>query len=552
MCKQSILSVRSKPSETRIIGTKFTNNPNMELQHMNEQVGLDQQIDQWVGNATGWFVDFIFYQFPIGDVSIPWVLIPLILGAAYFTLYFSLPGFRLFGVAINTVRGAYEKASLMPADLNVSGGDQPDTIREEGHDGEVNHFQALTAALSATVGLGNIAGVAVAIAVGGPGATFWMILAGILGMSSKFVECTLGVKFRDIGPDGRVYGGPMQYLRKGLALQGMPRMGKILAAVFAVMCIGGSFGGGNMFQANQAAAIFINKFAIEASYAGTLFGLVMAGLVAIVIIGGIQRIAVVTEKIVPFMAALYVGAALIILVSHFDQVPDAISQIFNGAFTGAGITGGILGVVIQGFRRAAFSNEAGVGSSAIAHSAVKTKHPASEGVVALLEPFIDTVVICTMTAIVIVLFNMNGAFEYGSTGAGGGVYVAQIGAELSGVDLTSYAFDREITNFSYVLMIAVILFAFSTMISWSYYGLQAWLYLFGRSKTQELVYKVLFCTFVVVGAAAQLNSVLNFSDAMIFAMMVPNMIGLVLLVRYVKHELDQYLQAIGHRRTTKG
>ena len=379
-----------------------------------------------------------------------------------------------------------------------------------------------------------------------------MILAGILGMSSKFVECTLGVKFRDIGPDGRVYGGPMQYLRKGLALQGMPRMGKILAAVFAVMCIGGSFGGGNMFQANQAAAIFINKFAIEASYAGTLFGLVMAGLVAIVIIGGIQRIAVVTEKIVPFMAALYVGAALIIVVSHFDQVPDAISQIFNGAFTGAGITGGILGVVIQGFRRAAFSNEAGVGSSAIAHSAVKTKHPASEGVVALLEPFIDTVVICTMTAIVIVLFNMNGAFEYGSTGAGGGVYVAQIGAELSGVDLTSYAFDREITNFSYVLMIAVILFAFSTMISWSYYGLQAWLYLFGRSKTQELVYKVLFCTFVVVGAAAQLNSVLNFSDAMIFAMMVPNMIGLVLLVRYVKHELDQYLQAIGHRRTTNG
>jgi AGCS family alanine or glycine:cation symporter len=277
----------------------------------------------------------------------------------------------------------------------------------------------------------------------------------------------------------------------------------------------------------------------------------MAGLVAIVIIGGIQRIAVVTEKIVPFMAALYVGAALIIVVSHFDQVPDAIGQIFNGAFTGAGITGGILGVVIQGFRRAAFSNEAGVGSAAIAHSAVKTKHPASEGVVALLEPFIDTVVICTMTAIVIVLFNMNGAFVYGSTGAGG-VYVAQIGAELSGVDLTSYAFDQEINNFSYVLMIAVILFAFSTMISWSYYGLQAWLYLFGRSKTQELVYKVLFCTFVVVGAAAQLNSVLNFSDAMIFAMMVPNMIGLVLLVRYVKHELDQYLQAIGHRRTTKG
>lgn len=545
-------TVLRKPPETRIIGTKFTNIPNMDTQHMNEQVGLDQQIDQWVGNATGWFVDFIFYQFPVADVSIPWVLVPLLAGAAYFTVYFRLPGVRLMKVAINTVRGKYEEVTVLPTAVNVIEDDQPDTIRQEGHHGEVNHFQALTAALSATVGLGNIAGVAVAIAVGGPGATFWMILAGILGMSSKFVECTLGVKFRDIGPDGRVYGGPMQYLRKGLALQGMPRLGKILAVIFAVMCIGGSFGGGNMFQANQAAAIFISKFNIQASYAGTVFGLIMAGLVGVVIIGGIQRIAVVTEKIVPFMAALYVGAALVIVFSHIDQLPAAIGQIFDGAFTGTGIAGGILGVVIQGFRRAAFSNEAGVGSSAIAHSAVKTKQPASEGVVALLEPFIDTVVICTMTAIVIVLFNMNGAFEYGSTGAGGGVYVAQLGTELSGVDLTSYAFDQEIANFSYVLMVAVLLFAFSTMISWSYYGLQAWLYLFGRSKTQEMLYKVLFCTFVVVGAAAQLNSVLNFSDAMIFAMMVPNMIGLILLVRYVKHELNRYLDAIGYRRMTNG
>lgn len=514
---------------------------------MPESVGLDQQIDQWFGNASGWFVDIIFYQFDIAGVQVPWVLFPLILGALYFTVYFRVPGVRLFRVAINTVRGKYERVVELPADLNIVDGAEPDTIRQEGSEGEVNHFQALTAALSATVGLGNIAGVAVAIAVGGPGATFWMILAGLIGMSSKFVECTLGVKFRDVGADGKVYGGPMHYLSKGLASLGKPLTGRILAGVFAIMCIGGSFGGGNMFQSNQAAAIFINGMGIESGYAGTIFGLVMAILVAIVIIGGIKRIAQVTEKIVPFMAVLYVGAALIIIWMHIEQVPAAFGAIMEGAFTPIGIGGGMLGVLIQGFRRAAFSNEAGIGSAAIAHSAVKTRHPASEGVVALLEPFIDTVIICTMTAIVIILFNMNGDFTYGLQGAGGGVFVPALGQELSGVDLTAYAFEREIPNFSYVLMVAVVLFAFSTMISWSYYGLQSWMYLFGRTKTQEILYKVLFCIFVVVGAAAQLNSVLNFSDAMIFAMMVPNMIGIVLLVRYVRDELNRYLTDIRTR-----
>ncbi|MCB0783673.1 MAG: alanine:cation symporter family protein, partial [Flavobacteriales bacterium] len=265
-----------------------------------QEAGLDERIDQAFGRATGWFVDFIFYQFDIAGVPVFWVLFPLILGATFFTIYFRVPGVRLFRVAVNTVRGKYEKVGELPADLNIVEGDQPDTIRVEGSEGEVNHFQALTAALSATVGLGNIAGVAVAVVVGGPGATFWMILAGLLGMSSKFVECTLGVSFREVDKDGRVYGGPMYYLSKGLAGRNLAGLGKVLAALFAIMCIGGSFGGGNMFQSNQAAAIFLNSFGIESGYGGTVFGLIMAVLVGIVILGGIKRIATVTEKIVPF------------------------------------------------------------------------------------------------------------------------------------------------------------------------------------------------------------------------------------------------------------
>lgn len=506
-----------------------------------ESAGLDKKIDELFGQATGWFVRFIFYQFDIAGVSVPWVLFPLILGAVFFTFYFRFPGIRLFRVAINTVRGKYEQPSLMKADINNINGDEPDTIRIEGKDGEVNHFQALTAALSATVGLGNIAGVAVAVAIGGPGATFWMILAGILGMSSKFVECTLGVTYREIDSTGKVYGGPMYYLSKGLEKKGMKRLGKILAALFAVMCIGGSFGGGNMFQANQAASIFISSIGIQSDFAGTGFGIVLALIVAVVIIGGIKRIATVTEKVVPFMAFIYCGAALIIIAMNLSDVPAAISAIVSGAFSPVAIGGGVLGVLIQGFKRAAFSNEAGIGSAAIAHSAVKTRLPASEGVVALLEPFIDTVVICTMTAVVIVLFNVDGAFQYGS----GTVTLQATGAQLTGVGLTAYIFEDAIPHFSIVLTIAVILFAFSTMISWSYYGLQSWTYLFGKTQRNENIYKILFCIFVVIGAASQMNNVLDFSDAMIFAMMVPNMVGLFILLPVVKEKLSEFLKNIG-------
>ncbi|MGB1217609.1 MAG: alanine/glycine:cation symporter family protein, partial [Saprospiraceae bacterium] len=425
--------------------------------------------------------------------------IVLLVGALFFTIYFGFINITKFKLAIDTVRGKYDAPKINTSNVHDVDGDNPDTIRVEGaEEGEVTHFQALTAALSATVGLGNIAGVAIAIALGGPGATFWMVIGGLLGMSSKFAECTLGVKYREIGPDGTVYGGPMYYLSKGLKEKGMGGLGKIFAIFFAVMCVGGSFGGGNMFQANQAASQFLNTFGMESGMARVIFGVIVAILVAIVIIGGIKRIGSVTEKVVPFMAGIYVLAALIILGAYFTDIPAAFSLIFTGAFAPSAIAGGIIGVLIQGFKRAAFSNEAGVGSAAIAHSAVKTKYPASEGIVALLEPFIDTVVICTMTALVIIVT---------------GNYLNPEG--LNGVDLTSQAFNGTIPGFKYVLTIAVVLFAFSSMLSWSYYGLQAWKYLFGRSKIADIVYKVIFCLFVVIGAAATLDAVIKFSDAMI-------------------------------------
>ena len=401
----------------------------------------------------------------------------------------------------------------------------------------------MATAVSGTVGLGNIAMVAVAISIGGPGATFWMILAGLLGMSSKFVECTLGVKYRDIDENGNVYGGPMYYLSRGLQENGIKRLGKFLAIVFAILCVGASFGGGNAFQTNQAAAQIVSRFGIEGSASGSIIGLVFAIFVGIVIIGGIKRIAKVTEKIVPFMAVLYVAAALFIILSNFSYVDDAFSLIFSEAFTPrATITGGFIGVMIQGFRRAAFSNEAGAGSAAIAHSAVNTKFAASEGLVGLLEPFIDTVVICTMTAIVIIMFNVDGAFVYGDV-VNGQALMAD-GSRTGGVNLTSMAFDNAIPGSSYVLAIAVVLFAFSTILSWSYYGLQSWKYLFGRSKLTDLTYKIIFLVFTVLGAAVTLDAVIKFSDAMILALVFPNMIGLLLLYPKVRSEMNRYLKAI--------
>jgi len=495
---------------------------------------LDQRIDASFGNATSWFTDAILAEIPItGNIGIPWVLIVLISGAVYFSIYFKLINFKGFFTAINVVRGKYDHI-----DAHEEQSDILETIKIEGTTGEVSHFQALTAALSATVGLGNIAGVAIALSIGGAGATFWMILVGFLGMASKFVECTLGVKYREIAEDGTVYGGPMYYLKNGLKGLGFSRFGKALSVIFAIMCVGGSFGGGNMFQVNQAFKLFEYVTGGEESFIygqGWIFGLVMAVFAGIVIIGGIKKIAKVTDKVVPIMVLVYVLAVVTILVMNYTEIPNALYQIFDGAFNPTGVAGGFVGVMIQGFRRGAFSNEAGIGSSSIAHSAVKTNYAASEGLVALLEPFIDTIIVCTMTALALIIT--------GQITAGNQISFEQ------GAILTSKALESGISWFPYLLTVAVILFAFSSMISWSYYGFQAWSYLFGRAKRTGNIYKIIFCLFTVIGAAATLNSVVDFSDAMVFAMMVPNMIGLVLLAPKVIKELKRYKLAIQAKKS---
>ncbi|MDY0781048.1 alanine/glycine:cation symporter family protein [Tenacibaculum sp. IB213877] len=539
-----------------------------------QEKGIDQKIDEWFKPFSDFFSNVIFFQI----AGTPFVLILLVVSAAFFTIYFGFPNIRHFWTAINVVRGKYEDiekhgAKLLygeggiaqgvdmnevddieehienieeiHSDLEIDG-DIKDTIRDESSDGEVSHFQALATAVSGTVGNGNIAGVALAIALGGPGATFWMIVCGLLGMSTKFVECTLGVHYRDVGEDGTVYGGPMYYLSKGLKEKGYGMLGKVAAVLFAVFCIGGSFGGGNAAQSNQATVVIKELFGWQSTSAGAIVGLVLAVLVGIIIIGGIKRIASVTEKVVPFMAVLYIVACLYIIFANFSLIDDAVSLIVTEAFNPKAIgVGGVIGVLLVGFKRAAFSNEAGAGSASIAHSAVKTKYSASEGLVALLEPFIDTVVICTMTALVIIIFNFGGEFNYGGDGSGA-VFID--GVAYEGAGITSKAFAKYIPYSNVFLTIAVVLFAVSTMISWSYYGLQSWKFLFGRGKKADLTYKLLFLTFVVIGAAASMKSIWDFSDAMIFAMVFPNMVGLYLLMPVVKKQLKRYLEAINLKK----
>ena len=515
--------------------------------------GFDDKIDAAFAPIATWWEGLVLTKIPgvqLAGNDVPIVLAMLVLGAVFFTLYYAFVNIRLFPLAINVVRGKYDELeggneAITTETVNVVDGDVKGTIRDEG-EGEVSHFQALATAVSGTVGLGNISGVAVAVATGGPGATFWMIVCGLLGMCTKFVECTLGVKYRDVGEDGTVYGGPMYYLSKGI---GGP-FGKVLGIIFAVLCVGASFGGGNAFQSNQASKQLISLFGLEGGSVGFILGIVLAIFVGLVILGGIKRIASVTEKIVPLMAVIYILACLVIIGMNIQHVGTAVSQIIDGAFNAKAALGGLIGVLLVGFQRAAFSNEAGAGSAAIAHSAVKTKYPASEGIVALLEPFIDTVVICTMTALVIVFFNIDGTteagpiFEYGNKDAAGNVIMQDGSPSLGGVDLTSAAFESQISWFPKILTVAVCLFALSTMISWSYYGLQAWKFLFGKSAASDLTFKLLFLVFIVIGASAKLDAVIKFSDAMILALVFPNMIGLVLLAPKVKEELNKYLSAI--------
>ncbi len=445
--------------------------------------------------------------------KIPFIVLWLILGSVFFTIFMRFINISGFKHAIELIRGKYDN----PKDR-----------------GEVSHFQALTTALSATVGLGNIAGVAIAITIGGPGATFWMIIAGLLGMSSKFVECTLGVKYRNIDKNGVVSGGPMYYLSKGLKKRNLAVLGSVLAVIFSILVIGASFGGGNMFQANQAFSQITTVIPFLEGK-GFIFGIALAVIVGFVIIGGIKRIANVTDKIVPFMAVLYVGTALVIIFMNIAHTGEAFKLIINGAFSAAAIKGGIIGVLIVGFQRAAFSNEAGVGSASIAHSAVKTEEPVTEGIVALLEPFIDTVVICTMTALVIIFT---------------GLYENPEG--LEGAPLTSAAFASVLPWFPYLLVLAIFLFAFSTMISWSYYGVKGFDYLFGRlfekffgsRKIAATIYKLIFLGFIIVGTCCTLGAVVDFADMMILSMAFPNILGLIILAPEVKKDLKSYLKRV--------
>lgn len=452
--------------------------------------------------ASVFFFDLLFF---VDGVSLPLTVVWLVVGAVFFTIYFRFINFRAFKHAIDITRGKY---------------DRPEDI------GEVSHFEALTTALSATVGLGNIAGVAIAVSVGGPGATFWMIVAGLLGMSSKFTECSLAMIYREKRADGHMMGGPMEYLSVGLKEKGFPKLGKVLAILFCFLTIGGSFGGGGSFQVNQA----LNAISESIPFLGDhrwVFGLMMAFMVGFVIIGGIKRIAGVAEKIVPLMCGIYIAACLFILTKYYADVPAAFATIFQGAFAPDAAYGGFIGVLIQGFRRSAFSNEAGVGSAAIAHSAAKSEFPIQEGIVALLEPFIDTVVICTMTALVIVI-----------TGAYSNPDYATLISSNQGAALTSRAMGEVITWFPYVLSISVVLFAFSTIISWSYYGERCFSYIF--SEKYSLLYKLSLCVVIFLGAITTSTNVLEFGDLMILGMAFPNILGVYFLVPRVKEELNSY------------
>jgi len=499
--------------------------------------GLEAAVNKVFGSVNGALASVMFY--PVGGV-VPLAVLWLVVGAIIFTVRMRFINLRGFKHAILVTAGKFDS-------------------KKSEDSGEVSHFQALTAALSATVGLGNIAGVAIAIATGGPGATFWMIVAGFLGMSSKFVECTLGQKYREVRPDGRVMGGAMFYLSKGLADLGLREFGKVLAILFAILCIGGSFGGGCAFQVNQSLDAVAESIPALQNHRW-IYGLVMVTGVGIVIIGGIKSIARVAEKIVPLMCGVYVIAAGIIIVMNFGKVPGAIAAIFEGAFSPQAAYGGLIGVLVIGFKRAAFSNEAGVGSAAIAHSAARTEYPVREGIVALLEPFIDTIVVCTMTAIVIIISGAYAVeFEPDPKNASKTIptklALQEAGEEIAeedartmlasipadkGARLTSMAMDRQIPYFRFVLALAVALFAYSTMISWSYYGERCWAYLFGDRAS--MAYRIIFLVFVFLGSIVSATNVLAFGDLMILGMAFPNIIGLVLLSGLVSRDLKEYWQ----------
>ena len=480
--------------------------------------GIDQQVEAWVRPLANALSSVVFYKVPLFGEPFPLIVLWLAVAAVFFTFYLGFVNIRGFGLAIAHVRGKYH---------------DPDAK------GEISHFQAVSTAISGTVGIGNIGGVAVAIVIGGPGAAFWLIVAGFLSMSTKLVECTLGVKYRRHNADGSVSGGPMYYLEEYLARRGFARGGKALGGFYALSLVIGCLGIGNMFQSNQAYVQFLTITGGESSFfadKGWLFGLAIATAVGLVIIGGIRSIAAVAARLVPFMAILYILSCMVIIGMSADQVPGAIALILGSAFELESVTGGMVGAIIVGFQRALFSNEAGIGSASIAHSAVQTKDPASEGLVSLLEPFIDTVVICTLSSLVIVTTAYpNGLMDQG----------------YEGIALTSASFAHHFSWAPYPLALAALLFAFSTSIAWSYYGLKGWTYLFGEGALTQNLFKFVFCGFIALGCMIQLTAVLDFSDAMVFLIAVPNILGLYLYAPEVKREVSAYMERIRREGTPR-
>ncbi|QFU77964.1 alanine:cation symporter family protein [Halioglobus maricola] len=472
---------------------------------------IDTAVESMLAPVAAALSAFVFAKLPIFGYEIPWIVLWLAVAASFFTLYLGFINIRGFALALRLVRGDYHDPKAP---------------------GEISHFQAVATAVSGTVGVGNIGGVAVAIVIGGPGAAFWLIVAGFLSMSTKLVECTLGVKYRKYNPDGSVSGGPMYYLEHWLSSRGKPGLGKGLGKFYALSMVIGCLGIGNMFQSNQAYVQFVSITGGEASFfadKGWLFGLAIALVVGLVIIGGIRSIAAVASKIVPFMAVLYLCSALVIVILSAEHIPAAIELIVSSAFSVESATGGMIGAIIVGFQRALFSNEAGLGSASIAHSAVQTDHPASEGLVSLLEPFIDTVVICTLSSLVIVVT----AYPAGLMDQG-----------LEGIALTSAAFEHHVSWAPYPLAVAALLFAFSTAVAWSYYGLKAWTYLFSEHPVSEGIFKLAFCAFLAIGCMIQLQAVLDFADAMVFLISVPNILGLYLFAPEVKKEVASFIAKV--------
>lgn len=471
-----------------------------------EELGATRTLNDWFGVVNGYLASVLFFDVMPGEAEMPFIVGWLVVGAIFLTIRMGFINLRMFRHAYHILRGHYQ----VP-----------------GAQGEVTSFQALTTALSATVGLGNIAGVAIAIMIGGPGATFWMIIAGLLGMTSKFTEATLAQMYREVRPDGHIMGGAMVYLSRGFAEMGWTKTGKYLAILFCILTIGGSLGAGNAFQVSQSLTAVKQQIPILVEQPW-IYGVVMGALVAVVIIGGIRRIAHTAEAIVPTMVGIYLAACIWIILTNAAQIPAALGTIVTEAFTPAAGVGGLIGVLVQGFKRAAFSSEAGIGSAAIAHATAKVAYPVRQGIVALMEPFIDTVVICTMTALVIIV-----------TGVYNSPETAHLVATKQGAALTAVAFGSVISWFPIILSISVVLFAYSTMISWSYYGERCWTYMFGERAT--LAYRIIFIMFVVIGSVTSASNILDFSDLLILAMAFPNFIALYMLHGKVRDAIHSYV-----------